>query len=197
MLHCGKSFSALIALAARHKLRHARDRGLHMKRALMICLAIVAAVAVPAMGQIRIQTIPRAVTTPPATIQTVAPQGPQSFDPAMTPETARAAIAKLQARNRELKKQMGLTLGDLQALRTQLDELTRAGGSLVRAQCISASLSRRTDGAGEENCAASGYTCGPVEGTCRRSCTSSDQCAGGFVCDIGAARCVVPATSDD
>jgi hypothetical protein len=143
-----------------------------MKRAFLICLAIVAAAAVPAIGQIRIQTIPRTVTVPPA-------------------------IAKLQARNRELKKQMGLTLGDLQALRTQLDEMTRAGGSLVRAQCVSASLSRRTDGAGEENCAASGYTCGPVEGTCRRSCTSSDQCAGGFVCDIGAARCVVPTTSDD
>jgi hypothetical protein len=167
-----------------------------MKRAFLICLAIVAAAAVPAIGQIRIQSIPRTVTGPPAN-QTIAPQGPQSFDPAMTPETARAAIAKLQARNRELKKQMGLTLGDLQALRTQLDEMTRAGGSLVRAQCVSASLSRRTDGAGEENCAASGYTCGPVEGTCRRSCTSSDQCAGGFVCDIGAARCVVPTTSDD
>jgi hypothetical protein len=165
-----------------------------MKRAFLICLAAAAAAAVPAIGQIHIQNIPRAVTVPPPT----QPQpGAANIDPAMTPETARAAIAKLRARNLELKRQMQMTLGDLQALRTQLDEMTRSGGSLVRAQCVSDSLSRRTDGGGEENCSASGYSCSPVEGTCRRSCTSSDQCAGGFVCDIGAARCVVPTTSDD
>jgi aminopeptidase N len=66
-----------------------------------------------------------------------------------------------------------------------------------RAELMRHALSRRTDGGGEENCEASGYLCAPVEGTCRRSCTSSDQCAGGFVCDIGAARCVVPTASDD
>lgn len=166
-----------------------------MKRAFAICLAIVAAAAVPALGQIRMQTIPRAVTAPPPTAQTQ--PGAANFDPAMTPETARAAIAKLRTKNLELKKQMQLTLGDLQALRTQLDEMTRKGGSLVHAQCVSESLSRRSDGGGEENCAASGYTCAPVEGTCRRSCSSSDQCAGGFVCDVGAGHCVVPTTSDD
>ena len=166
-----------------------------MKRALVICLAVAAAAAVPAIAQIRMQTIPRAVTLPPPTTQTQ--PGAANIDPAMTPEAARAAIAKLRAKNLELKKQMQMTLGDLQSLRTQLDEMTRSGGSLVRAQCVSAGLSRRTDGGGEENCAASGYMCAAVEGTCRRSCTSSDQCAGGFVCDIGAARCVVPQTSDD
>jgi len=92
---------------------------------------------------------------------------------------------------------MGVTLGDLQALRAQLDEMTRAGGSLVRAQCVSDTLSRRTDGGGEENCAASGYMCSAVEGTCHRQCTSSSQCSAGFVCDIGAAHCVVPSTGDD
>ena len=194
MLRCGKALSALIGLAAGLKLA-THDKGELMKRAFAIGLAIAAALAVPAIGQIRMQTIPRAVTAPPPTAQTQ--PGAANFDPAMTPETARAAIDKLRAKNLELKKQMQMTLGDLQALRTQLDEMTRSGGSLVRAQCVSASLSRRTDGGGEENCAASGYTCGPVEGTCRRSCTSSDQCAGGFVCDIGAARCVVPTTSDD
>jgi hypothetical protein len=195
MLHCGKRQSALIDLADVLKLGHARRRGTVMKRAFVICLAIATAAAVPALGQIRMQSIPRAVTVPPPTTQTQ--PGAANFDPAMTPETARAAIAKLKAKNLELKKQMTLTLGDLQALRSQLDEMTRSGGSLVHAQCVSASLSRRTDGGGEENCAASGYMCAPVEGTCRRSCTSSDQCAGGFVCDIGAARCVVPPTSDD
>lgn len=168
-----------------------------MKRAYAVCLALIAAAAVPALGQIRIQNVVRPVTAPPAATTQTQPQNVSTFDPAMTPETARAAIAKLRAKNLELKKQMQLTLGDLQALRTQLDEMTRAGGSLVRAQCVSETLSRRTDGGGEENCAASGYLCAPVEGTCRRSCTSSAQCAAGFVCDIGAAHCVVPPTSDD
>ena len=85
----------------------------------------------------------------------------------------------------------------LQQARSTIDEMTSRGGSLVRAQCVSDSLSRRTDGGGEENCAASGYTCSAVEGTCHRQCTTSNDCAGGFVCDTGAARCVVPVTSDD
>lgn len=168
-----------------------------MKRAYGIALALATAVAVPALAQVSMQNIERVVRPPRAISQTVSPQGPVTFDPAMSPETARAAIARLKARNVALQKQMRLTLGDLQSVRTELDEMTRAGGSLVRAQCISASLSRRTDGGGQENCSASGYTCAPVEGTCRRSCTSSDQCAGGFVCDIGAARCVIPTSSDD
>ena len=169
-----------------------------MKRAYVICLALAAAAAVPALGQIRLQNIVRPVTAPPpTTTQTQTQQGAATFDPVMTPETARAAIAKLRAKNVELKKQMQLTLGDLQVLRSKLDEMTRAGGSLVRAQCVSDTLSRRTDGGGEENCAASGYVCGAVEGTCRRSCTTSNDCAGGFVCDVGPGHCVVPPTSDD
>jgi hypothetical protein len=167
-----------------------------MKRVFLVCLAIATAAAVPAIAQVTLQKVTRAVTLPPANTKATQ-RDAASFDPALSPETARAAIAKLKARNVELKKQMTLTLSDLQALRTELDEMTRKGGSLVHAQCVSDALSRRSDGGGEENCAASGYSCSPVEGTCRRSCTSSDQCAGGFVCDIGAARCVVPTTSDD
>ena len=164
-----------------------------MKRPAAIVLAL-AALAVPALAQITPMKIVRPVT-PPSVLQ-VQPQGSLTIDPALDPDRARALIAKLQAKNRDLRTQMGVTLGDLQALRAQLDEITRAGGSNVHAQCISAELSRRTDGAGEENCAASGYTCSPVEGTCRRQCTSSDQCSAGFVCDIGAARCVVPPTDE-
>ena len=160
-----------------------------MKRPIAVVLAL-AALAVPALAQITPMKIVRPVTQPP--VQTVQPQGQLTIDPATDPDRARALIAKLQAKNRDLRTQMGVTLGDLQAVRTQLDEMTRAGGSLVRAQCVSDTLSRRSDGTGEENCAASGYMCSAVEGTCRRQCTSSDQCSAGFVCDIGAARCVVP-----
>lgn len=167
-----------------------------MKRIRMLALAALA-LAIPAAAQV-IQVQPRPMVVVPV-MPTPTPQtqtGELSFDPALDPEKARALIAKLRSEKRALRDQMTLTLGDLQNARTTIDEMTRAGGSLVRAQCVSESLSRRTDGGGEENCSASGYTCGAVEGTCLRQCTTSNQCAGGFVCDIGAARCVVPAVSD-
>ena len=158
---------------------------------LMAMLALV--LVTPATAQMRVPRIQPIVVQP----IVASPQGVDTVvEPWMTPETAKAAIEKLQARNRELKGQMSLTLADLQAVRTQLDEITRAGGSLVRAQCASPALSRRTDGGGEENCHASGYVCGEVEGTCKRQCSTSNDCAPGFACDTGAARCVVPPTGD-
>lgn len=165
-----------------------------MKKPVIIVLAL-AALAVPVFAQISPMKIVRPVTPPP--VAQVQPQGSElTFDPALDPDRARALIAKLQAKNRDLRNQMGVTLGDLQAVRAQLDEMTKAGGSLVRAQCVSDTLSRRTDGTGEENCAASGYTCSAVEGTCHRQCTSTSQCSAGFVCDIPAAHCVVPPTDE-
>ena len=166
-------------------------------RRIHLILTLAALAAVPALAQMQV-FIPKpapAQTAPPQ-IQ-MSPQQAPTFDPALTPETARAAIAKLQARNKELRGQMAVTLGDLQAVRTQLDEMTRAGGMLVHAQCASPELSRRTDGGGEENCSASGYACSAVEGTCFRQCSTTTQCAGGFVCDTSASRCVVPTSGDD
>jgi len=168
---------------------------IHVLALMVLALAIPAAAQVM---QVQLPQVQRPQVAPPVIL--VAPQaqtGELSFDPALDPDKARALIAKLRGEKRALRDQMAVTLGDLQTARSTIDEMTRAGGSLVLAQCVSASLSRRTDGGGEENCAASGYNCSAVEGTCRRQCTSSDQCAGGFVCDIGAARCVVPVTSDE
>jgi hypothetical protein len=163
-----------------------------MRRSLVVLsLAVVA--AVPVLAQIQPVRIQRPIAVQP--IQQ-SPSTANSIEPWMTPETAKAAIEKLRARNRQLKGQMSVTLSDLQAVRTQLDEMTRAGGSLVRAQCASRALSRRTDGGGEENCHASGYVCGEVEGTCLRQCSTSNQCAPGFACDTAAARCVLPPTGD-
>ena len=168
-----------------------------MRRSVIILSLAAMAAAVPVLAQIQPIQIQR-----PAPIQVVpvpiqqSPANAGAIEPWMTPDTAKAAIEKLQARNRELKGQMAVTLGDLQVVRTQLDEMTRAGGSLVRAQCVSPQLSRRTDGGGEENCSASGYVCGEVEGTCKRQCSTSNDCASGFVCDTGAGRCVVPPTGD-
>lgn len=166
-----------------------------MRRGLIV-ISLAVAAAVPVLAQISPVQIkrPAPIIAPVTPIQQSSNAG--VIEPWMTPETAKAAIEKLQARNRELKGQMSLTLADLQAVRTQLDEITRAGGSLVRAQCASPALSRRTDGGGEENCHASGYVCGEVEGTCKRQCSTSNDCAPGFACDTGAARCVVPPTGD-
>src|SRR5215210_5194592 len=103
-----------------------------MRRAHLI-LTLAALAAVPALAQMQV-FIPKpapvqTVQTAPPQIQ-LAPQGAPTFDPALTPETARAAIAKLRARNKELRGQMAVTLGDLQSVRTELDEMTRAGGML-------------------------------------------------------------------
>lgn len=168
-----------------------------MRRGLIV-LSLAALAAVPVLAQIQPIQVqrPEPVKIMPVTPIQQSSSDASSIEPWMTPETAKAAIERLQARNRELKGQMSLTLADLQAVRTQLDEMTRAGGSLVRAQCASPALSRRTDDGGEENCYASGYVCGEVEGTCLRQCSTSNQCAPGFVCDTGAARCVVPPTGD-
>ena len=164
---------------------------------MAMALAIPAAAQVMQVQPIQVQPVQQRPVVAPVLNVPQSQPSELSFDPALDPERARAVIAKLKAEKRALREQMALTLGDLQQARSVIDEMTSAGGSLVRAQCVSDSLSRRTDGGGEENCAASGYNCSKVEGTCLRQCTSSMQCAGGFVCDIPAARCVVPVTSDD
>lgn len=165
---------------------------------MVLTLAIPAAAQVMQVQPVQVQPVqPRQVVVPVIAVPQQSQPSELSFDPALDPDRARALISKLRKDKRVLREQMAVTLGDLQQARTVIDEMTRAGGTLVRAQCVSDTLSRRTDGGGEENCAASGYMCSKVEGTCFRQCTTSNQCAGGFLCDIGAARCVVPVPSDD
>src|SRR5215203_3651439 len=115
-----------------------------MRRSLFV-IALVGMAAVPVLAQIQPVTIKRPT---PLIIQPIqqTPANVGAIEPWMTPETAKAAIEKLQAKNRDLRGKMEVTLADLQAIRAQLDETTRAGGSLVRAQCTSPALSRRTDG---------------------------------------------------
>jgi hypothetical protein len=107
------------------------------------------------------------------------------------PEQMKAQIARLKREKRAMRVQLQTTLADLQAARSQIDEMTREGGSLVTARCVAPELSRNTAGA-EENCAASGYACEKVSGLCRRMCNVTTDCAGGFICDTGAGRCVPP-----
>jgi len=68
-------------------------------------------------------------------------------------------------------------------LEKKLDETTHPGGSLVKAYCESATVSRNTAGA-TNDCGINGYTCEPVSGLCRTTCSSSSECDYGFVCDL-------------
>ena len=98
------------------------------------------------------------------------------------PEAAKKTINRLQQEKRELNAKL------TEALAT-IDQMTSRGGTLVRAYCESDEVSRTTAGA-TENCADSGYRCAPVEGTCRRSCNVTTDCAGYHVCDTAAHVCV-------
>lgn len=164
-----------------------------------IAVAAAAALALPALAQVIPGNIIRPIA-PSIRVNQIQPQTqgyrPISVDPAQDPERARALINKLQKDKRAMRDKMQQTLAELQNARTTIDEMTRLGGSLVRAQCVSDTLSRTTSGV-EENCAASGYNCAGPEGTCYRSCTVTSQCAGGFVCDTGASRCVTPPPPPD
>lgn len=161
-----------------------------MRRLLLLLLVLMA--IGPASAQV--------TTVSPRAVQQVQPQVIQrdsnaaKVDIAADPERARAEINRLRAKNRALRQQFANTLADLQSLRHDMDEMTRPGGSLVTAQCVDRITSRNTAGESED-CSASGYTCGKVSGLCHRSCTTSDMCSGGFVCDIEAARCVLPPIS--
>ena len=163
----------------------------------LVAIVVAAMLTIPAIAQIAPIRINR--PAPPQgmdQIQVQTEYRPTFVDPANDPEKARALIAKLQKDKRAMREKMQQTLIELQTARTTIDEMTRVGGSLVQAQCVSGTLSRTTSGI-EENCAASGYACGGTEGTCLRTCSTTSQCAPGFECDTGAGRCTTPPPPPD
>lgn len=174
---------------------------------LRLAVVLAAFIVTPALGQIM---LPPAAPPPPpprtGAVQVMRPtlppdaqatvgEHPARLEPWMTPETAKAAIEKLQADKRKLRDQYQLTLSEYQKTLAKLDEMTRVGGTLVTAHC-EGTRSVNTAGASED-CASSGYACSPVSGLCERSChgNSGTECAGGYVCDSG--QCIVPVPRDD
>lgn len=141
---------------------------------ILAVIALLVATPVIAQQAFQIQPIQRPVVTPKAE---VIQQDSDAAQKVMTIEEAKAKIAQLARQKRDLNAKLTDALA-------RIDAMTKPGGSLVRAYCAGPELSRNTAGA-EENCAASGYACGPVEGTCRRSCTISDECAGTHNCENG------------
>ena len=147
-------------------------------------VALFAALLVaPALAQVMqvqpVQPIQRPMIVP--QIQAV-PSDPSAAEKVMTVEDAQKRIAQLQKEKRELDGRL------TEALAT-IDQWTSKGGSLVHAYCESEEVSRSSAGA-TENCADSGYRCAPVEGTCRRTCNVTTDCAGYHVCDTAAHVCV-------
>jgi hypothetical protein len=143
-------------------------------------VALLAAIVVtPALAQISMQPMARPVTLPPAA---TVHQDADAVQKVQTLEDAKAQIVKLRAENRDLDAKLADALATI-------DSWTKKGGSLVHAYCESETMSRSSAGASED-CSNNGYRCSPVEGTCRRSCNSSDECAGGWVCDTGPHVCV-------
>jgi hypothetical protein len=149
---------------------------MHLRLAALLAAFVVTPSAVAQITTV--QPIQRPVIVKVQPIQ----QQPDAVQKVMTVEEAQAQIAKLRAEKRDLDGKLA------EALAT-IDEWTKKGGSLVHAYCESDEVSRSSAGA-TENCAASGYGCSPVEGTCRRSCNVTTDCAGYHVCDTAAHVCV-------
>ncbi|MEQ1509974.1 MAG: hypothetical protein ABL909_06165 [Sphingopyxis sp.] len=165
-----------------------------MSRVLALILVLMMTSASAQMRNLPART----ANLPPPVAQPVAPNSaqPPHLDIANDPERARAEINRLRGNNRQMRQQLSNTLADLQAVRRQIDEMSRAGGSLVTAYCASSTQSRNTAGA-VEDCSASGYTCAAVSGMCHRSCTTATMCAQGFACDMDSGRCALPPVAQD
>jgi hypothetical protein len=139
-------------------------------------------IVTPAVAQLVVRPIQRPVQVQPVPAPNSVQQDSDAAQKIMTVEEAQARIAQLNREKRELNARLTETLATI-------DQWTKKGGSLVHAYCESEDLSRNS--AGEtENCAASGYRCAAVEGTCRKSCNVTTDCAGYHVCDTAAHVCV-------
>ena len=147
---------------------------------IRLAVMLAALVVTPALAQVlQVQPIQRPIAVQP--IPQVQADS-NAAEKVMTIEDAKKRIAQLQSEKRELDGRL------TEALAT-IDQWTKKGGSLVHAYCESEEVSRNSAGA-TENCAESGYRCAEVEGTCRKSCNVTTDCAGYHVCDTAAHVCV-------
>lgn len=148
-------------------------------------LALLALLIVtPALAQV-MPTIQRIQPTQPVRVTRIpemaAEPNSDFASRTMTIEDARARIAQLMKEKRAANEKLKEALH-------KIDEMTKRGGSLVRAYCSDKFTSRNTAG-GEQKCER--YTCNDVSGLCNTSATSSAGCAPGFSWKDD--RCVTPA----
>jgi hypothetical protein len=72
---------------------------------------------------------------------------------------------------------------------------TSANAGVGPATCISQGAACPTEQAVPFDCGA--YACEPAFGACLSSCSSSTDCAGGYLCDTGSKTCMAPAPAED
>jgi hypothetical protein len=139
-------------------------------------LALLALVLVtPALAQMQVQRMPRPMVVQPIPQELTVQPNSDVADKLMTVEEAKAVIARLRAEKRDIN-------GKLTEALATIEQMTKRGGSLVRAYCETPELSRNTAG-GSEGCGR--YKCGEVDGLCKKSCTVSEDCSSGYACDSG------------
>lgn len=95
-------------------------------------------------------------------------------------------VASLQAQVRVMRAQ-------IQELKRQLD-LVLKDAQMARANVPQCSADLRTSSSAQGSRSCEPYACDAVVGTCLMSCATTNDCAPGTACDIGAARCVRPST---
>lgn len=158
---------------------------------LRLFTLVAAIVITPASAQLVMQPVQRPAVQPQVP---AVQQDSNAAQKVMTIEEAQAQIAKLRSDKRDLTLKLNDATARLNDTLATLDGWTKKGGSLVHAYCASDTLSQRSDGAGQEDCAHNGYTCNQVDGLCRHSCSDdSSQCSTGYTCDPRGNTCVYTA----
>jgi hypothetical protein len=173
-----------------------------MSRSLiLLCATLVAAtLAVGASAQ----NVPpvRAIQVQPIKLEPIQPatqpaQAAQASPVAREAGETDAAVAGIQpietvesikAANQKLREANKILRNENNSLKDRITQMTTRGGSLVRAYCPTETTSANTAGA-ESNCGATGYKCEDVSGLCHKTCSSSDQCVGGYSCNPCNNRC--------
>lgn len=143
-----------------------------MKKALIIAFATTALSGGLAIAQIN-------------------PQILVPFEVKANPNIAKVAptVESLQAENTQLRQKIQSLNAEIASLNGRIVNFTSKGGTEVRAYCESQFVSVNTAGAREE-CNSSGYVCGEVTGLCKTQCNTSNDCSGGYACDIPIHTCV-------
>jgi uncharacterized coiled-coil protein SlyX len=98
-------------------------------------------------------------------------------------------IRTLNARLERYTKLSKSQAEQINKLTKQIGDMTKKGGSLVRAYCESDTVSWNTAGA-TSNCGSNGYQCEPVSGLCKTVCSKTTDCAPRYVCDPGPRKCI-------
>lgn len=88
-----------------------------------------------------------------------------------------------------LQRQVDILRIQVKELKKQIDVIAQQTAAIKNSfpRC-SADLQTSSSNLGSRDCAP--YACDIVVGTCMTQCATSDMCARGFLCDVGAGQCV-------